>query len=46
MDEAAMLVARADDGGETREQVGASMARFLDTMRPRESLRPREPGRP
>lgn len=36
MDEGAMLVARADDGGETRRQVGASMERFLDTLRIRE----------
>jgi AcrR family transcriptional regulator len=33
IDEAAMLVARADDGGETREAVGASMTRFLDALR-------------
>jgi AcrR family transcriptional regulator len=36
IDEGAMLIARADDGGETREQVGASVARFLDALRPRE----------
>jgi AcrR family transcriptional regulator len=35
IDEGAMLVARADDGGETRRQVGASMARFLEALRPR-----------
>jgi AcrR family transcriptional regulator len=35
MDEGAMLVARADDGGTTREQIGASLARFLDALRPR-----------
>jgi len=35
IDEGAMLVARADDGGETREQVGASIARFLEALRPR-----------
>jgi AcrR family transcriptional regulator len=35
IDEGAMLVARADDGGETREQVGASVARFLDALSPR-----------
>ena len=35
IDEGAMLVARADDGGETRRQVGASIARFLDALRPR-----------
>ncbi len=32
IDEGAMLVARADDGGNTREQVGASVARFLDAL--------------
>ncbi|HEY2438548.1 MAG TPA: TetR/AcrR family transcriptional regulator [Solirubrobacteraceae bacterium] len=36
MDEGAMLVARAHDGGRTRQQVGASMARFLETLRPRD----------
>lgn len=36
IDEGAMLVARADDGGETREQVGASVKRFLEALRPRE----------
>ncbi|HWX74528.1 MAG TPA: TetR/AcrR family transcriptional regulator [Solirubrobacteraceae bacterium] len=35
MDEGAMLVARADDDGTTRAQVGASVARFLDALRPR-----------
>jgi len=35
IDEGAMLVARADDGGETRRQVGAAIARFLDALRPR-----------
>jgi AcrR family transcriptional regulator len=35
IDEGAMLIARADDGGETREQVGASVTRFLDALRPR-----------
>ncbi|MDQ6811916.1 MAG: TetR/AcrR family transcriptional regulator [Actinomycetota bacterium] len=35
IDEGAMLIARADDGGETRAQVGASVARFLDALRPR-----------
>jgi AcrR family transcriptional regulator len=35
IDEGAMLIARADDGGQTREQVGASVARFLDALRPR-----------
>jgi len=36
IDEGAMLIARADDGGETREQVGASVSRFLEALRPRE----------
>jgi AcrR family transcriptional regulator len=36
IDEGAMLIARADDGGATREQVGASVARILDTLRPRD----------
>jgi AcrR family transcriptional regulator len=35
IDEGAMLIARADDGGETRAQVGASVARFLEALRPR-----------
>jgi AcrR family transcriptional regulator len=35
IDEGAMLVARADDGGQTREQVGASVARMLDSLRTR-----------
>ena len=35
IDEGAMLVARADDGGETRRQVGAAIARFLGALRPR-----------
>jgi len=35
IDEGAMLVARAEDGGETRRQVGASIARFLEALRPR-----------
>jgi AcrR family transcriptional regulator len=33
IDEGAMLIARADDGGETREAVGASVTRFLDALR-------------
>jgi len=33
IDEGAMLVARAGDGGQTREQVGASVARMLDSLR-------------
>jgi AcrR family transcriptional regulator len=32
IDEGAMLIARADDGGLTREQVGASLERFLDAL--------------
>jgi AcrR family transcriptional regulator len=36
IDEGAMLIARADDDGETRMQVGASVTRFLDALRPRE----------
>jgi hypothetical protein len=28
-----MLVARADDGGRTRRQVGAAVARMLDSLR-------------
>jgi AcrR family transcriptional regulator len=32
IDEGAMLVARADDDGLTRAQVGASVERFLDTL--------------
>jgi AcrR family transcriptional regulator len=33
IDEGAMLVARADDDGETRAAVGASVGRFLDALR-------------
>jgi AcrR family transcriptional regulator len=36
IDEGAMLIARADDGGKTREEVGSSVARFLEALRPRE----------
>jgi AcrR family transcriptional regulator len=36
IDEGAMLVARANDGGKTREEVGSSVARFLEALRPRE----------
>jgi hypothetical protein len=36
MDEAAMLVARSDDP-ELREQVAASIDRYLDTLAPRPS---------
>jgi AcrR family transcriptional regulator len=35
IDEGAMLIARAQDDGTTRAQVGASVARFLDMLRPR-----------
>lgn len=34
IDEGALLVARADDGGITRAQVGASVARILDALGP------------
>ena len=33
IDEGAMLVARASDGGQTRAQVGASVSRFLGALR-------------
>jgi AcrR family transcriptional regulator len=36
IDEGAMLIARAEDGGKTRAQVGASVERFLDALRPRD----------
>jgi AcrR family transcriptional regulator len=36
IDEGAMLIARADDGGTTREQVGATVKRLLDALPPRE----------
>ncbi|HEV7586286.1 MAG TPA: TetR/AcrR family transcriptional regulator [Solirubrobacteraceae bacterium] len=36
MDEGAMLIARSEDAGQTRREVGASMARFLEALRPRE----------
>jgi AcrR family transcriptional regulator len=36
IDEAAMLVARADDDGATRREVGESVDRFLEHLRPRE----------
>ena len=32
IDEGAMLIARADDGGDTRRQVGASVTRILDAF--------------
>jgi AcrR family transcriptional regulator len=34
-DEAALLVARADDGGQTKREVAAALERFLDALRPR-----------
>src|SRR5947209_8196450 len=34
IDEAAMLVARADDGGKTKREVAAAVERFLDSLRP------------
>jgi AcrR family transcriptional regulator len=36
IDEGAMLIARADDGGTTREQVGATVKRLLEALPPRE----------
>jgi AcrR family transcriptional regulator len=36
IDEAAMVVARADDDGATRRAVGESVDRFLEHLRPRE----------
>jgi AcrR family transcriptional regulator len=35
MDEGAMLVARADDGGRTRREVGASLSGIVEALRPR-----------
>jgi len=35
IDEGAMLIARADDDGETRRQVGQSVGRFLEALKPR-----------
>lgn len=34
LDEGAMVVARADDDGETRRHMGESIARFLEALRP------------
>ena len=34
IDEAAMVVARAGDGGKTRREVGAAVERYLDGLRP------------
>jgi AcrR family transcriptional regulator len=36
IDEAAMLVARADDGGQTKAEVRAAIDRYLDSLKPRE----------
>jgi AcrR family transcriptional regulator len=36
IDEGAMLIARADDGGRTREEVGATVKRLLEALPPRE----------
>jgi AcrR family transcriptional regulator len=36
IDEGAMLIARADDGGTTREEVGATVKRLLDALPARE----------
>jgi AcrR family transcriptional regulator len=33
IDEGAMLLARADDGGQTREQLGAAVTRLIDALR-------------
>jgi AcrR family transcriptional regulator len=35
IDEGAMLIARSDDGGTTREEVGATVKRLLDALAPR-----------
>jgi AcrR family transcriptional regulator len=35
IDEGAMLIARADDAGRTRQQVGSSVTRLIDALRPR-----------
>jgi AcrR family transcriptional regulator len=34
LDESAMVLARAEDGGETRRQLGAAIANFLEALRP------------
>jgi AcrR family transcriptional regulator len=36
IDEGAMLIARADDGGTTRQEVGATVKRLLEALPPRE----------
>jgi AcrR family transcriptional regulator len=38
IDEGAMLVARAEDGGKTRASVGASVERFIDALRSRSGV--------
>ena len=35
LDEAALLVARAEDGGQTRREVGQALARHVNALRPR-----------
>src|SRR5262249_16280493 len=35
IDEAAMLIARADDHGKTKREVAAAIDRYLDSLRPR-----------
>jgi AcrR family transcriptional regulator len=35
IDEGAMLIARADDAGRTRQEVGSSVTRLIDALRPR-----------
>jgi AcrR family transcriptional regulator len=39
LDEAALLVARADDDGQTRREVGESLTRHLDALRPPQGRR-------
>jgi AcrR family transcriptional regulator len=36
IDEAAMLVARANDNGKTKREVGAALDRYVDSLRPRD----------
>src|SRR5205823_357088 len=36
LDEAAMLIARADDRGQTKREVAQSVERYLDLLRPRD----------
>ena len=36
IDEAAMLVARADDAGQTKREVSAAVDRYLDSLRRRQ----------